>query len=136
MRFFLIYLFLEIAVSVPVFSSLGVLGTFIEVIGSAFIGFLLLANSRYRESFSAVKNGNITLSMFHTLNIMTILGALLLIVPGVLTDILGILMQFGFASALISSKFIKKENSNIHEPRRENNEEIIDVEVIDYSDTK
>ncbi len=139
MRFFLLYLFLEIAISVPAFSALGILGTFAEIIGSAFVGIVMLTNTRYTigESLNALRGGNISPAAFQTLNIMTILGALFLIIPGVFTDILGLLMQFGFASTLVSSKIIKKDNNtyNTYE-KRSDDEDIIDVEVIDVSNTK
>lgn len=136
MIYFLIYLFLEIAVSIPVFSALGILGTFAEILLSAFIGFFLLANSSYtlRESFGALRDGSISPFAFQSISLMTIFGAFMLIIPGVFTDILGILLQFGFIATVISGYVVKKDKNN--EIRRGENEDIIDVEVIEHSDTK
>lgn len=135
MPYFLLYLFFEVIISVNLFSQLGGLGSFIEIILSAFIGFILLINFRYTlgESFAALRAQNISPQTFKTLNILTILGAFLLILPGVLSDILGVLMQFGFVSTFIKNRFIKPKNQNNFSPK--DDDEIIDVEVIEHTNS-
>lgn len=131
MRFFLIYLFLEIAVSIPAFSYLGVFGTFIEILASAFVGFFILANaqSSFAQSFSYIQQRNLSMQAFQTMNIMSLLGAFLLIIPGVMTDIFGVLMQFGLISSFASSYFVKQD-----EQKSGVDGDIIDVEVIEQND--
>lgn len=67
-------------------------------------------------------------------NIFRILGAILLILPGGLTDILGILMQFSAIGFLAVKPFMKKPAPNstpFDTSNKPQNSEIIDVEVIE-----
>ncbi len=141
MFYFLAYLLLELAVTVPAFSNLGVLGSFFEIIFSALLGFFLITNSSYTlsESFSALRENKISPFMFQSITLLSILGAILLILPGVFTDILGILFQFGFISTIIAKLTNKNTNNNTQnftQNERREDEDIIDVEVIEHSDTK
>ncbi|MDE5926249.1 MAG: FxsA family protein, partial [Helicobacter sp.] len=65
-------------------------------------------------------------------NIFRIHGAILIILPGGLTDILGILMQFSALGFLAVKPFMKKSASNsTPTSNKPQNSEIIDVEVIE-----
>ncbi len=136
MKYFLIYIFLEIAVSIPAFGELGVLGTFLEIIGSAILGVFLLQNTSYTlmESFNSLRENKISINAFKNISSLTLLGGFLLIIPGVLTDILGIVFQFSGLMSAFSVKFNK--DNNIQENRSEKYEDVIDVEVIEHSYTK
>ncbi len=131
MKYFLAYLFLEIAVSIPAFSYFGVLGTFGEILASALLGVFLLQNSSYTlsESFNALRQNQISLSAFKSISLLTIIGAFMLIVPGVLTDILGILFQFSIVGTYIAK--LNKNNTTSHANNRDYEGDIIDVEVIE-----
>ena len=135
MKYFLIYLFFEVMVSVNVASSIGAVATFVELVLSAFIGVILLANMRITlmQNLSALMQGEISVESFQRLNLWTIVGAILLILPGFLGDILGLLLQFSSIITLFVSKFLHvKEDNPPHHFRREGKEdEIIDVEIID-----
>ena len=120
-------------------SSIGAFATFAEIILSAFVGFILLANFRVTlvQSMQALMEKSISVEAFQRLNIFTILGAILLILPGFLSDIIGICLQFSFFATLFASKILHKdittENQNFREGK---NDEIIDVEIIDDSATR
>lgn len=136
MRYFLIYLFLEIFVSVNISSQIGALATFLEVVFSAIVGFILIANFRitFFESIMALQQRTISLEEFQKLNAFTLLGAILLIIPGFLSDIIGIFLQFGFFATLFAKKILHVKEPDTHEyyhTKREDDDEIIDVEVID-----
>ena len=96
MIYFFIYLFVEVLVSVQIAGYLGGIGTFLEIMLSGFIGIVLLANVKttMMESFKAMSNNCISMKEFQELNIFALLGAVLLILPGLLSDIIGVLMQF------------------------------------------
>jgi 2-isopropylmalate synthase/UPF0716 protein FxsA len=136
MKYFLIYLFLEVLVSVNISSSLGGLLTFVEIMFSAMVGIVLLVNYRsiVVENLSAVSYRKIDLLQFQKLNIFTIIGAFLLIVPGFLTDIIGVLMQFGvFTSMLVNRYAVQSKNykSYHHEENyKQKDADVIDVEII------
>lgn len=138
MVYFIVYLFLEVYISVNTFSSLGAFGSFIEIILSAFIGLVLLVNFRYTlsESLMALRNQNITPQTFKALNILTIIGAIFMILPGILSDVLGVLMQFGFVSTFIKNRLGVQSSSNYNnftKTDKRSDDEIIDVEVIDHN---
>lgn len=138
MNYFLVYLLLEVFISVNISSNIGAMATFLEIIFSAIFGFILLANFRntLMESMQAMQRRTISIAEFQKLNAFTLLGALLLIVPGFFSDIVGIFLQFTFFATLFAKKILHvKDNididdiQNINERKDEN--EIIDVEIID-----
>ncbi len=140
MLYFLIYLFLEVVVSVNIASSLGGLATFGEIVLSAFIGFFILVRfqNTLGENMKMVSARAIDLQKFQELNIFTLLGAVMLIIPGFLTDILGLLLQFHVFTSMLVNRFSAKFNThktedfNLNQTKDEN---VIDVEIISDSDS-
>ena len=131
MPYFLIYFFIEVLVSVEFASRLGGLLTFLEIILSAFIGFFLLTNFRYTLSGSikSLMSKQITMEEFQRLSLFTALGAVLLIIPGFFSDILGILLQFGFFGTIFARKVLNLKNKNKTDNKKDL--DAIDVEIID-----
>lgn len=123
------YIFAEVLISVQVAGVIGGLGTFFEIMFSGFVGLLLLLNVKTTmiESLKAMSNNCITMKEFQELNIFALLGAVLLILPGILSDIIGILMQFSVFTALVASRF-KKTNGECKPNKGEDN--VIDVEIV------
>ncbi len=140
MIYFLIYLFLEIFVSVELSSTIGPLGTFLEVIGSAVAGLLLLTNFRYTffENMRAMVEGSMSPETFQNQNLAALIGAILLIVPGFLTDIIGVFLQFGVFTNLLASRLTRKHRQKYDfqsKPFQEEGEcDVIDVEIIEHHD--
>ena len=124
-------------VSVNIASFLGAFVTFAEIIFSAIVGFALLANARntLMQNLAALMQGNISADTFQKLNLWNIIGAILLILPGFLGDIVAVCLQFSFITTLFAQKFlhVKKEEQSFysHYSNKGNEHEIIDVEVID-----
>jgi len=138
MIYFIVYLFLEVIISVNISSSIGGLATFVEIMLSAFVGISILINFRKTlvENMTAVSYNCIDLEQFQKLNLFTLFGAILLIVPGFLTDILGVLMQFSvFTSMLVNRYHVKSGNckTSFDEQNHINKKDsdVIDVEIID-----
>jgi len=138
LKYFLVYLLLEVFVSVNISSQIGAFATFLEIIFSAIIGFMLLGNFRntFAESMRAMQNRSISIQEFQKLNAFTLLGALLLIIPGFFSDIVGLFLQFSFFATIFAKKVLHvKDNIDIDDiqniNRRKEDDEIIDVEVID-----
>lgn len=158
MVYIFVYLFLEVMISTFFASILGGLLTFIEIVLSAFIGLYLLKNFQYsiNDNIRDLSSGNITQDEFMAKNMNSVVGAILLVIPGFFTDFLGILFIFGIFTFLIGKVFSFKpkhetgKNSytyttytytnqynehNQNKSRREKDEDIIDVEVIDNHDS-
>jgi 2-isopropylmalate synthase/UPF0716 protein FxsA len=136
MLYFVVYLFLEVLVSVNISSQIGGLSTFFEIMLSAFIGISILVNFRKTlvENMTAVSYNCIDLEQFQRLNLFTLFGAILLIVPGFLTDIMGILMQFSILTTMFVNRYNVKSgkcNSSFKEENHiKKDSDVIDVEII------
>jgi len=121
-------------ISTNISSAIGGFATFVEIIFSALLGFVLIANFRvtFMQSLQALSNRVITMEEFQKLNAWSILGAILLIMPGFLTDIIGILLQFSFFASLFASKVLHvKRFTPENNFKKGREDEIIDVEIID-----
>ena len=138
MVYFVVYLFLEVLLSVNISSAIGGLATFFEIILSAFIGISILVNFRKTlvENMTAVSYSCIDLEQFQRLNLFTLFGAILLIIPGFLTDILGVLMQFSVFTAMLVNRYhVKSSNckTSFKEKNIKKDSDVIDVEIISDS---
>ena len=109
MLYFLLYLFIETFVSVQIASAIGPLWTFLEIIATALYGVWIIKNMHIQmmATMQALANGEISVEEFESMNLYTLAGAVLLIIPGFFTDILGILLQFGVFSRFIARKIFK-----------------------------
>ena len=135
MIYFIVYLFLEVLISVNISSQIGGLLTFFEIVTTALIGISILVNFRKTlvENLQAVSYNCIDLKQFQQLNLFTLFGAILLIVPGFFTDIMGTLLQFSvFTTMLVNRYHVKSDNCNTNFKSKENQKDsdVIDVEII------
>jgi 2-isopropylmalate synthase/UPF0716 protein FxsA len=148
MIYFLIYLFLEVIISVNIASALGGITTFFELIVSALIGIAILFNFRntLAENMKAVSYNCINLQQFQELNLFTLFGALLLILPGFLTDIVGLLMQFSVFTTMLVNRYTARKGQcdtpmhhrehHHYEYHDRKDEDVIDVEIVSDSDKR
>ncbi len=146
MIYFVIYLFLEVLISVNISSSIGGLATFFEILLTAFIGISILVNFRTTllHNITAVSYNAIDLTEFQRLNLFTIIGAILLVIPGFLTDIIGALMQFSVFTSMIVNRYNVQSGNYTPESHNQNiknniqkDSDVIDVEIIsDNSSSK
>ena len=143
MLYFLLYLFLETIVSVNIASAIGGLATFFEIVLSALIGIFILANFRntFMENLMAVSYARIDLEEFQRLNLFTVIGAILLILPGFLTDIIGLLLQFSAVTSMLVNRYgVKSKRENFEEFEEPfykecDDDDVIDVEIIEKRDS-
>jgi len=140
MIYFIVYLFLEVLLSVNISSSIGGLSTFFEILLSAFIGMSILVNFRKTlvENMTAVSYNCIDLKEFQELNLFTLIGAIFLIVPGFLTDIIGGLMQFSVVTSMFVNHYnVKSNKCNIDNSQKntQKDSDVIDVEIIEHDAT-
>ena len=145
MIYFVVYLFFEVLISVNISSSIGGFATFLEIVFSAAFGIYILVNFKesLRENLTAVSYNCIDLEQFQSLNLFTLFGAVLLIIPGFMTDIIGILMQFSVFTTMLVNKYNvynkKCDISNSTYTKVEENyikeSDVIDVEIISDNTT-
>ena len=136
--YFLFFLFIEVMTSSYFIDMVGGFIFFLEIIGSAFVGIFLLANFKFALSEQIMKmvNRDIDFKDMVSNSIFSLMGGIFLIIPGIFTDVVGILMQFEFFIFVINKLFFKEIIVKSSTKTKNDNQEgeIIDVEVI--SETK
>jgi 2-isopropylmalate synthase/UPF0716 protein FxsA len=133
MIYFLIYLFAEVFITIEIATQIGGLATFFEIVFSAFLGIFILMNFRHTlsENLDALRTRQIDMQGFSNRNIMGLLGAILLILPGFLCDFIGILMQFSLLGTLIINRFTRKYPPHNTTQTTRKDDYVIDAEIID-----
>ncbi len=120
-----IYLFIKIGYQIGAFN------TVLLILTTAVAG---VAYARY-EGFNTLKSGLSQLvkneiPVYEIISGATLaFAALLLILPGFATDLIGIMLVIPFTRKIILNKFIKKKNKNI-----KNNKDFIEGDYEDISD--
>lgn len=120
-----LYLVLELFSIVIFVQEFGAWIYFLEIIVSGIFGFFILFRGRLSiaKGLSGLFEGRIVSMEFLSSSFFGMLGAFFLILPGILSDFFGIILQcVGF---LISNAYFFKKH-----PKNNNNDEIIDVEII------
>lgn len=137
MIYFLIYLFLEVVITVNVASKIGGLMMFTEIMVSALIGITILFNFRTTllTNVMELKERRINANGFYKRNLLSLLGAILLILPGILTDIIAVVIHVVLLGSLIISRFMPKyQNENqSYQPNQSKDDNVIDAEIISDS---
>jgi len=97
---------MEILLSVEISSEIGGLNTFLEVALTVLVGIFIIKNFKYNlaSTMQDFTTGGISLNQLKSRNIFPVVGAILLIIPGFLTDFIGILFQFAFFTDLLVKK--------------------------------
>ena len=131
MIYFLVYLFLEIFFTITFGKHFGALMTFFEIIGSFFVGLYIMKeiNFSMRENMVRVLKRELSAEEFISMGLFKFFGAVLLMIPGIFSDILGVLMQFEFVAVIFADKFLKKKD--IYDNTSHNRDDVIDVEIIE-----
>jgi len=125
------YLFMEIYISLDMLERIGAFWATIWTIGTIIIGSGLLKNSPYTilGNMHSLHMGKLDMKKFQDATTSYFLGALLLIVPGVLSDILGVLALLYTVYLQFVAK-ITPERTN-HYTNTKGDDNVIDVEIID-----
>lgn len=134
MIYFLIYLFLEVIITVEVASRIGGLMMFAEIMVSALIGIAILFNFRSTLilNIMELKERRINANGFYQRNLLSLLGAILLILPGIFTDIMAVLIHITLLGSLIISRFMPKYPTS-NQPHQSKDDHVIDAEIISDS---
>jgi UPF0716 family protein affecting phage T7 exclusion len=134
MIYFLVYIFLEVLITINIGGAIGGILTFVEIIATLLLGIFYIANFKYSmgSAIFELAKKEITKERFVAQNMTSFLGAILLILPGMLSDIIGILLQIPMVSDKLAELFFKRNsNQSYTQNKRNNNENIIDVEAKD-----
>lgn len=136
--YFLIYLFIEVMVTTQFAEQFGGLALFIEILVSFGIGSFILANFKYAivEQLNNLAFGRINQEELVSFGIFTLIGAILLILPGIFSDAVGILLQFEWFGLFLKKRLGNHlfRTNNHHTTRSEH--DYIDVEIVEESEDR
>ena len=124
------FLMLELYLSLYVGERIGFMGSAIWIVVSMIIGIRLLQSSplTLMGNLNAVSRGKLSMESFQNASTAYLVGALLLIIPGVLSDILGVL-SLAYTMYLRFVAKITPEQTKFH--GNKGDDDVIDVEIID-----
>jgi UPF0716 protein FxsA len=130
MIYFLVYLFIEIFVTYEFTNLVSPFGTFLEILISGFMGVFILKTLQFSlvDSMQRVVRREISQEEFMSIGLFKLIGSILLILPGVFSDVLGILMQFDEFGAFVARQFLPKKE---YKDPFKTDDDIIDVEIIE-----
>jgi len=134
MIFIIPYFFLELYFSLAVGSEIGFLGSVIWILGTFMIGMGLLKNAHlsFMKSFGSLSRGKLDGKSFHDSATAYLLGAILLIIPGVFSDFLGVIaILYSFFLQLGGTIPTVKNKINIKKSNKQGDDNVIDVEIIE-----
>ena len=135
----IIYLLLEFYFSLGIWGELGFIYALMWVIFSMMLGFRLLKSSSLsmKENLDAVNLGKLSLKGLRNASLSRMIGAFLLVLPGVVTDSIGLLLViYTFYLQFIAKITPEQTNTNYSNTHKGNEDEnIIDVEIIDERDS-
>ena len=129
------YLFVEVMITTAVASEIGGVWMFAEVLGTAALGIMMLTGLRQHiatlgaDLMARRLNENEVVAS----SVFRLLGAFLLLLPGVVTDALGLALQVPFLGRRLLRRFYHAQPQPKPKPRNEGGShgEIIDVEIVD-----
>jgi len=128
------YLLLELYLSLKMGESIGFILSVIWIVLSMMLGFRLLQYSSFTMAgnLNAMRTGKLSMKHFHNASSAYLLAAIFLIIPGVLSDFLG-LIALAYTVYLQFVAKITPEQTNKNYTHK-GNENVIDVEIIDECD--
>ena len=128
--FFLIELYLSLKTG----ESIGFFWSVVWIIASAVLGMILLQNSPHAimGQMQSVQRGKLDLKNFQDASMAYFIGSILLIIPGVFSDFLGV-AALAYTLYLQFVAKITPEQTNFQQNHQTNkgDDNVIDVEIID-----
>ena len=127
------FLLLELFLSLKVGENIGFGWSVIWIVSTFLLGMGLIQNGAVtmKKSMEGLSSGKLNMKSFHDSATSYFLGAILLIIPGVFTDILGVIaLLYTFYLQLGGTIAISKNRTNIN---KQGDEDVIDVEIIESS---
>ena len=136
MLYLLLLFFAELFVSLKVGTVIGFGWSVVWILSTMVLGGLLLRLSPYAlwNNFQTFNFGHFDLRDVQTASMAYMLGAILLIIPGVLTDLIGAgLLLYTLYLHLFARIRPRRQEPHDH-PFYEGDNDVIDVEIIDEPD--
>ena len=124
------FFLLELYLSLKTGETIGFFWSVVWIVLTFLLGLILLKRSpnTILSNMQAVQMGKLNIEKFNNASISYFVGSILLIIPGVLSDFLGI-VAFGYTFYLQFIAKITPQQSNNY--RKKGDEDVIDVEIVD-----
>ena len=125
------YFFIELYVSLKTGENIGFLWSVIWIMGSFMLGMALLQKSQQTMmgNMNAMRQGKLDMRKFQNAGMSYFVGAILLMIPGVFSDFLGLIaLTYTFYLQFVAKITPEQTNTNFN-PQGDDN--VIDVEIID-----
>jgi UPF0716 family protein affecting phage T7 exclusion len=124
------FFLLELYLSLKTGETIGFFWSVIWIIASAVIGMILLQNSPHAimSQMQSVQRGKLNLKKFQDASMAYFIGSILLIIPGVFSDFMGV-VALTYTLYLHFVAKITPEQTNFKTNQGDDN--VIDVEIID-----
>jgi len=131
MLIILLFIMADFFVSLKVGIEIGYLNSVIWILGSMFAGIILLRLSPYAliATFQSFSFGQIGARDVQNASMAYLFGSILLIIPGVLSDMLGVGLLLYSLYLHLFAKMQPKQDINFQQNKGDDN--VIDVEIID-----
>ncbi len=123
--------FLELFISMKVGEEIGFGSSVLWIMLSMLFGIVLLRSSPYAfmGNIMSVQMGKLDLKSANNASMAYLFGSILLIVPGVMSDIMGVGMLLYTLYLRLLAKIRPQQKQNYK--RTEGDDDVIDVEIID-----
>jgi len=124
------FFLLELYLSLKTGETIGFFWSVVWIVASAVVGMILLQNSPHAimGQMQSVQRGKLNLKKFQDASMSYFIGSILLIIPGVFSDFLGV-VALGYTLYLHFVAKITPEQTNFNTNQGDDN--VIDVEIID-----
>lgn len=128
--YLLIFTFVEVMITSAFVDAFGGFALFIEIVASSMVGVALIASIRGHilEQARGLMNGETDESELVRSSTARLIGGILLIIPGVFTDILALVIQLPFVGRKVLRGVVRTKSKG--------ERDVIDVEVIDSSSSR
>ena len=128
------FFLLELYLSLHTGEEIGFFWSVIWIISSGIIGVILLQNSPHAimGQMQSVQKGKLNLKKFQDASMAYFIGSILLIVPGVLSDFVGLLaLAYTLYLQLVAKITPEQSNFKNTYQNKKGDDNVIDVEIID-----
>ena len=121
---------IELYLSLKTGENIGFLWSVIWIILSFALGMMLLQKSSQTmmENMQSMRQGKLDLRRFQNVSMAYFIGAILLIIPGVFSDFLGVIALFYTLYLQFIAKITPEQTTHF---TKQGDDNVIDVEVID-----
>jgi len=125
------FLLIELYLSLKVGENIGFFLSLVWIFFSFTLGMMLLKRSSLtmRGNMNAMKNGKLDMKRFKNVSMAYFIAAILLIIPGVFSDFIGIIaLCYSFYLQFMAKITPEQKYTNF---KKQGDDNVIDVEIID-----